>query len=46
VFKWDTLTAMGPHDLPYAQPVPGITYEVELTSGQKIRVWRSKDSQQ
>ncbi len=46
-FKWETLEEADPHVLRFqGQPVPGKTFEVELTSGTKVRVWRSDDGQQ
>lgn len=37
---------VGPYDLRYAVAVPGKMYEVELTSGPTVRVWRADDGQQ
>jgi hypothetical protein len=47
MFHWDTLKEIGPHELYYRRmPVPGKMYEVELTTGETIHVWRSDDGQQ
>jgi hypothetical protein len=46
IFKWETLREVGPYDLRYAVPVPGKLYEVELTSGPGVQVWRASDGQQ
>jgi hypothetical protein len=47
MFQWDTLKEIGPHELHYqGKPVPGKVYEMELTSGKSILVWRSEDGQQ
>ncbi len=43
LFNWDTLREIGPCPLPYKEPVPGKAFEVELTSGHKINVFRSDD---
>lgn len=43
LFKWETLTEIGPYDLPYESPIPGKMYEVELISGHVVRVWRGED---
>jgi hypothetical protein len=46
IFRWDTLKVIGPHDLGYRPPVPGMMMEVMLTSGVAVRVWRSSDARQ
>src|SRR5687768_17101732 len=34
---------VGPHTLPYREPVHGTIFEVELTSGAKVHVFRADD---
>jgi hypothetical protein len=47
LFRWDTLTVIGPHDLLYqGQPVPGMTCEITLSSDRTITVWRAGDGKQ
>src|SRR4051794_18256097 len=47
IFKWDTMREVGPETLRYETgALPGKICEVELTSGQKVHVWRSDDGQQ
>ena len=47
MLQWDTLKEIGPHELHHrGKPVPGKMYEVELTSGKTILVWKSDDGQQ
>jgi hypothetical protein len=47
IFKWDTLREIGRETLPYqAGAIAGKVYEVELTSGPVVTVWRSDDGQQ
>lgn len=46
IFKWETLKEIGPEHLDYETPVPGKVYEVELTSGKTVQVWRADDGQQ
>jgi hypothetical protein len=47
IFKWDTLREIGQETLYYqAGAIVGKVYEVELTSGPKVTVWRSDDGQQ
>jgi hypothetical protein len=43
IFKWETLKEVGPHSLPYRQPIPGKVFEVELTSGLRVRVFRADE---
>lgn len=45
VFKWDTLREVGPHTLPFKEPVRGTELEVELTSGHKVNGFRADDGQ-
>jgi hypothetical protein len=44
IFKWETMREVGPHTLYYEQPVHGKVFEVELTSGPKVQVFRADDS--
>jgi hypothetical protein len=47
IFKWDTMREVGQETLCYqTAAIPGKVYEVELTSGPKVTVWRSDDGQQ
>jgi hypothetical protein len=46
IFKWDTLKEVGRRDLGYKAPVQGKIYEVELTSGYTVKVWRADDGRQ
>jgi hypothetical protein len=43
LFKWETVREVGPRTLPYEQPVHGKVFEVELTSGPKVQVFRAAD---
>ena len=43
IFRWDTLRDLGPHTLPFKEPIPGRILEVELTSGHTITVFRADD---
>lgn len=43
LFKWETSRALGPHTLQYEQPIQGTIFEVELTSGPKVQVFRADD---
>jgi hypothetical protein len=45
IFKWESLQEIGPHDLNYAKVVAGKEYEIELSSGRRILVWRANDLQ-
>jgi hypothetical protein len=45
LFKWETLTEIGPYPLKYKTLLSGKMYQVELVSGVAIRVWRSDDAQ-
>jgi hypothetical protein len=41
------MNELGPDDLQHqGQPVPGKMYEIELTSGKTIQVWRSMDGKE
>jgi hypothetical protein len=44
-FKWDTMREVRPHTLPFKEPVQGNVFEVELTSGHKVNVFRAHDRQ-
>jgi hypothetical protein len=47
MFKWETLREVEPQPLRYGMmEIPGQTYEVELTKGSKVQVWRSDDGEQ
>jgi hypothetical protein len=46
IFRWDTLKVIGPHDLGYRPPVPGLMMEVMLTSGVAVRVWQAAAARQ
>src|SRR5438105_4225786 len=41
LFKWETVTTIGPHTLNYEQPVSGSKLTVELTCGRTIEVFRA-----
>jgi len=43
IFKWETLHEVGPRTLRYEEPVQGNVFEVELTSGPKVQVFRAED---
>jgi hypothetical protein len=44
IFRWDTLREVARDDLPYKSGrYPGKMYEVELTNGAIIPVWRADD---
>jgi hypothetical protein len=45
IFKWETLRVVGPYLLRYKEPIHGQTCEVELSSGQKVNVFRADDGQ-
>lgn len=42
VFQWETMREVRPHTLPYREPVVGKVFEVALTSGHKINVFRAE----
>lgn len=44
IFRWETLREIGPHGLGYPKTVPGKIFEVELTTGRRVRVWRADDA--
>jgi hypothetical protein len=47
IFKWETMKEIGPHELQHqGKSVPGTRCEVQLTSGNKVQVWRSADGKQ
>jgi hypothetical protein len=47
IFKWETIREVGQETLRYKTgAIPGKVYEVELTSGPTVTVWRSDDGQQ
>ncbi len=45
IFKWETMKEIGPHTLPFKEPIKGKMFEVELTSGHTIKVFRADDCQ-
>jgi hypothetical protein len=45
IFRWETLRELGVWVLDYEGPIRGKSYEVELTSGTKVEVWRGDDGQ-
>jgi hypothetical protein len=46
IFRWETLKEIDPFVLRFNPPLPGKRFEVELTSGRKVRVWRADDGKQ
>ncbi len=46
VFNWGTLREIEPETLSYEESVPGKVFEVELTSGKSVQVWRAEDGEQ
>jgi hypothetical protein len=47
MFRWETLREVGTHDMLFESGmVRGKAFEVEMTNGEKVRVWRSADGQQ
>lgn len=47
LFKWETMKEVGPHALHYQdRAVPGKIVEVQLTSGDQVRVWRADNGQE
>ncbi|MCI0463603.1 MAG: hypothetical protein L0Z62_42245 [Gemmataceae bacterium] len=45
IFKWETMREVGPHTLPFKEPIHGTIFEVELTGGPKVMVFRADDRQ-
>ena len=45
IFRWDTMKEVGPHSLRFKVPVQGRKFEVALTSGHTINVFRADDGQ-
>jgi hypothetical protein len=46
IYKWDTMKEIGSHELKFKErTVPGKTLEVELTSGEKVHVWRADNGE-
>jgi hypothetical protein len=43
IFKWETMHEVAPRTLPYEPPVQGKVFEVELTSGPTVLVFRAED---
>ncbi len=47
IFRWVTLKEVGRRDYQHrGRPVPGKVFEVELTSGPTVLVWRADDGRQ
>jgi hypothetical protein len=47
IFKWETMKEITSHELKYQdRTVLGKIFEVELTSGEEIRVWRADNGQE
>ena len=47
IFKWDTIKEVGAHELKYQdRTVAGKIFEVELSSGAPVRVWRADNGQE
>ncbi len=47
MIKWETLLEIAPQSLRYRSgEILGSTFEVELTNGEKIQVWRATNGQQ
>jgi hypothetical protein len=47
LFKWETMKEVGSHELKYRdRTVPGKNFDVELTSGAKVRVWRADNGEE
>lgn len=47
LFKWETMKEVAPHALHYQdRTVPGKIVEVQLTSGDQVRVWRADNGQE
>lgn len=44
LFKWETMLELGPHTLPYREPIQGKIVEVELVDGQKLKGFRADDT--
>jgi hypothetical protein len=45
IFRWETMLEAGPWTLDYEQPVHGKVFQVQLTSGHNVRVFRADDAQ-
>ena len=45
IFKWETMREVGPWVLHYQPPVHGKVFEVELTSGAKVQLFRASDGE-
>jgi hypothetical protein len=41
LFKWESMREVGPRTLHYEQPIRGHVFEVELTGGIKVQVFRA-----
>src|SRR5436853_6192481 len=45
LFKWESMRDVGALTLPYEQPIQGKVFEVELSSGPRVQVFRAGDGQ-
>ncbi len=45
IFKWETLCEAGPYRLRYKEPVHGKLFEVKLTCGRKVTVFRADEEE-
>jgi len=45
IFRWETMREVGSHTLDYEKPVRGKIFEIELTSGHKVEIFRADDGQ-
>src|SRR4051812_29216865 len=46
MFKWDAMQEIGPQALKYQdRTVSGKVFEIELSSGEKVRVWRADNGE-
>src|SRR5438270_12963916 len=43
IFRWETMREVGPHTLPFKEPVQGKIFRVALTSGHPVNVFRADD---
>jgi hypothetical protein len=43
IFKWETMREVRTDTLPFKEPVQGRIFEVELTRGHKVKVFRADD---
>jgi len=45
IFRWETIREVRPDTLPFKDPVYGKTFEIELSSGHVVNVFRADDGQ-